>query len=134
MAEVGIFFPIFLFQLSIFYFFLPEALRCCSLQPIFLFCQDHVLFTPIHLIGVLCPFPQVLSALSSLASLFYRSAVRICSSLFLFLNGVLSTLFISVVFFSRNGLTFSRLFGLTHLSKKQLSFTSSSSVSLRCHP
>ena len=32
---------------------------------------------------------------------------------------------ISVVYFSRNGLTFSRFFGFTHWSKKQLSFTSS---------
>ena len=36
MAELGIFFNILLFQLSIFYFFLPEALCCCSLQTFFL--------------------------------------------------------------------------------------------------
>ena len=37
--------------------------------------------------------------------------------------------------FSRNGLTSSRFFGFTHWSKKQLSFTSSLSLSLflRCH-
>ena len=35
-AEVGIFFNILLFQLSIFYFFLPEALCCCFLQTFFL--------------------------------------------------------------------------------------------------
>ena len=44
---------------------------------------------------------------------------------FLFANGVLSTSFISVVFFSWYGLTFARFFGITRLSKKQLSFTSS---------
>ena len=43
-AEVGIFFSILLSQLSIFYSFVPEALWCCSLLPIFLFCHDSVLF------------------------------------------------------------------------------------------
>ena len=42
---------------------------------------------------------QVLFILSSLASLFNSSAVRICSSLFLFSNGVFSTLFIFVAYF-----------------------------------
>ena len=51
---------------------------------------------------------QVLFYLSILASLFYRSAVRICSSLFLFSNGVFSTLFISVVFLSFNLFNLSR--------------------------
>ena len=37
---------------------------------------------------------------------FNRSAARSCSSMFLFANGVFSTSFIFVVFFSRNGLTF----------------------------
>ena len=50
-----------------------------------------------------------------------------CSS---FSNGVFSTSFISVVFFSQNGLPFSRFFGFTRLSKEQLSFTSSLSLSL----
>ena len=49
-------------------------------------------------------------------------------SLFLFANGVFSTSFISVVLFSCNGLTFSRFFGFTCSSKKQLSFTSSLSL------
>ena len=35
-------------------FFIPEALCCCSLRPIFLFCQDHVIFVVIHLTRVLC--------------------------------------------------------------------------------
>ena len=51
---------------------------------------------------------QVLFILSSFVSLFNRSADRSCSSLFLFANGVLSTSFISVVFFSRSGWTSSR--------------------------
>ena len=41
-AEDGIFLSILSFQWYIFYFFLPEALWCCSPQPIFLFCQDRV--------------------------------------------------------------------------------------------
>ena len=94
-----LFFSILLFQWSIFYFSLPEALRRCSFHPSSRFVKDHVLFMPIHLTGVLCPFAQVLFALSSLASHFYRSAVRICSSLFLFSNGVFSTSSIFVVFF-----------------------------------
>ena len=57
--------------------------------------------------------------------LFNRSAARSCSSLFLFSNGVFPTSFISIVFFSQNGLTFAWFFGFTHWSKKQLSFTSS---------
>ena len=84
------------------------------------------LFLPyLVLTGVLCPFVQVLFALSSLASLFNRSAARIWSSLIPFLNrsgsniylpfnlkvsqcslslvsnGVFSTLFSFVLFFSR---------------------------------
>ena len=98
-TEVGILFSILLFQLSIFYSFVPEASQCCSFHPSFHSVKDHVLFMPIHLTGVLCPFAQVLFALSSLASLFYRSAVRICSSLLLFSTGVPSTLFFFVVFF-----------------------------------
>ena len=35
--------------------FVLEALWCCSLQPIFLFCQDRVLFVLILLTGVSCP-------------------------------------------------------------------------------
>ena len=102
---------------------------------------------------------QVLFILSSLVSLFNRSAVRIWSSLIPFLNrrvfniylpfnlkvsqcslslvsnGEFSTSFISIVFFSRNGLTLFKVRGFTRLSKKQLSFTSSLSLlfSLRCH-
>ena len=81
------------------------------------------------------PSAQVLFILSSLVSLFNRSVDRSCSSLFLFASGVLSTSFISIVFFSRNVLIFSRFFGFTRLSKKQLSFTSPLSLpfSLRCH-
>ena len=43
-AEVVIFFSVILFRRSIFYSFIPEALWCCSLRPIILFCQDHVIF------------------------------------------------------------------------------------------
>ena len=63
----------------------------------------HIMF--IILTGVLCPFAQILFILSSFASLFNWSAIRICSSLFLLSNGVFSTSFISVVFFYRNCLT-----------------------------
>ena len=55
--------------------FLPEALWCCSFHPSSRFVKDHVLFMPIHLTRVLCHFAQVLFALSSLSSLFNRSAV-----------------------------------------------------------
>ena len=51
-------------------------------SPIMSNCEGHVLFMLIHLTGVLCSF-QVLPIISSRASLFNRSAVRICSSLFL---------------------------------------------------
>ena len=57
------------------------------------------------------------------SSPFNRNATRIGSFLFLFLYGVLSTLFISVAFF----LSFVQPFkvrGFTRLSMKQLSFTS----------
>ena len=105
-------------------FFVLEALRCCSFHPSSHFVKDCVLFMIVHLTGVLCPFAQVPFALSSLASLLNRSASRICSYLLLFLNGLLSTSFISVVLFSQSGLTSSRFFGFTHSSKEQLSFTS----------
>ena len=98
-VEVGIFFSILLFQLSIFYFFLPEALWCCSLQPVFLFCQDRVLFLVYAFNRSVVSSAQVLSILSSFISLFNRSAARIGSSLFLFSNGGFSTFFIFVVFF-----------------------------------
>ena len=70
-AEVGIVFYIRLSQLSLLYSFVPEALWCCSLQPIFLFCQDRVLFVLILLTGVSCllfeffPFCQVLPPFST---------------------------------------------------------------------
>ena len=79
--------------------FVPEALWCCSLQPIILFCQDRVLFLVYTFNRSVVSSAQVLFAFSSLASLFNRSVVRICSSLFLFPHGVLSTLFFFVVFF-----------------------------------
>ena len=90
-------------------------------------CPNYITLIPSLscLTGVLCPFVQVLFALSSLASLFNRSAARIWSSLIPFLNrsvfniylpfnlkvsqcslslvsnGVFSTLFSFVLFFSR---------------------------------
>ena len=97
-AEVGIFFSILLFQWSIFYSFFR---RHC----------DVALFTHHLELWGSCSFhaypfsrsvvssAQVLFILSSLASLFNRSAARICSSLFLISNRVLSTLFISVALF-----------------------------------
>ena len=81
-AKLGIFFPIILFQLSIFYFLLPEAFWCCSLQPIFLFCQDRVLFLVYPFNRSVVSSAQVLSILSSFISLFIQSVVRICNSLF----------------------------------------------------
>ena len=95
-------------------------------------CQDHILsFANPFSTRVLCFQSSIFSSyqvLIQLLFLFNRSVARSCSSLFLFSNGVFSTSFISVVFFSRNGLTFSRFFGFTHWSKKQLSFTSSLSL------
>ena len=49
-----------------------------------------------HIIRSVVPFVQVLFALSSLASLFNRSAVRICYSLLPFPTGLLSILFFLV--------------------------------------
>ena len=69
------------------------------LQPIFLFCQDRVLFLVYPFNRSVVSFCSSSFVLSSLSSLFNRSANRIGSFLFLFLNGVLSTLFLSVVFF-----------------------------------
>ena len=104
---------------------------------------SEIFLTPcsIHSIvpeAVCCEFIKYLLILSSSYSipfLFNQSAARSCSSLFLFTNGVFSTLFFSVAFFLSFCAAFSRFFGLTRLSKKQLSFTSSLSLpfSLRCH-
>ena len=44
-AEVGIFFSILLFQLSIFLFFRSGGIVVLFFSPIFLFGQDHVLFS-----------------------------------------------------------------------------------------
>ena len=107
-------------------FFISFKPECCP--------RSFLPLVSIHSIvteAVYCDFIKYLLILSSSYSipfLFNRSAARSCSSLFLFSNGVFSTSFISVVFFSRNGLTFSRFFGFTRLSKKQLSFTSSLSL------
>ena len=108
------------------------------------------------------PAFRIFPILPSFASLLRRSAAQIISFLillYLVLTGVVSIYilpfnlkvfrnvlcpsFLTECFqichlrysFSRNGLTFSRFFGLTRLSKKQLSFTSSLSLlfSLRCH-
>ena len=75
-TEVGIFSSILLFQLSIFCFFLLEALWSCSLQPIFLSCQDRVWFVLIHLTGVSRPlfkYPLILSRSCSIPSISNRS-------------------------------------------------------------
>ena len=113
-----------LFALSI----LPSLFNRSAVLDFFLTpCSIHSIVPE----AVCCDFIKYLLILSSSYSipfLFNRSAARSCSSLFLFSNGVFSTLFISVVFFSRNDLTFSRSFGFTRLSKKQLSFTSSLSL------
>ena len=97
-------------------------------SPVTLLCQDHVLFLVYPFSRSVVSSAQVLFILSSLVSLFNRSVVRICSSLFLFPNGE---------FFNFDHLrgiipfklfNFSRFFGFTSLSKKQLSFTSSLSL------
>ena len=77
-----------------------------------------------HLTEVLCPLLKFFSSyqvLHNFSTGVLPEVVFPCSS---FLTSVFSFV-VSVVFFSRNGLTFSRFFGLTRLSKKQLSFTSS---------
>ena len=63
------------------------------------FVKDNVLFMPIQLTGVSCPLLKFFSSYQVFASLLNRSATRIDSFLFLFLNRVLSTFFISVAFF-----------------------------------
>ena len=68
-------------------------------SPIFLFGQDRVLFSVYPFNRSVVPSAQVLFILSSLASFLNRSAVRICSSLFLFPTGVFSTLFFLVALF-----------------------------------
>ena len=101
----------------------PEAVYCCFHQV-----SPHLvkfMFNSFRLQSECCPNYIILNP--SL-SCFNRSGFNIYlalqpqgfsqCSLFLFSNGVFSTSFISVVFFSRNGLTFSRFFGLTRLSKK----------------
>ena len=117
------------------------------------FVKDHVLFMPIHLTGVLCPFAQVLFALSFLVHLVLTGVLACTScplkpfscvfqptgflwcSLFLFSNGGFQLCSSSLYSFFQICSTFSRFFGFTHWSKKQLSFTSSLSLpfSLRCH-
>ena len=78
---------------------IPEALWCSSLQPIFLFCQDHVLF-------LTYPFNRSVVSLLLKFSHFIKSCIPSQPEcypdrflLFLFLNGVLWTLFSSVVSF-----------------------------------
>ena len=123
------------------FFFIPFLLllqRLCDVvlfNPSSRFIKDHVLSFAYPFNRSVVSSAQVLFILSSLVSLFNQSADRSCSSLFLFSNGVFSTSFISIVFSSRNVLTFSRFFGFTRLSKKQLSFTSylPLPLSLRCH-
>jgi len=81
-VEVGIFFSILLFQLSIFYFFRSRSLVVLLFSTHHPIRQRSCFFMPILLTGVLCPFVQVLFILSSLASPFNRSAAWICYSLF----------------------------------------------------
>ena len=71
-----------------------------------LVCQDHVQFLPFT-VGVL---PEIVLPCSSFLTECFQLRHLRCMLL-------------------SNGLTFSRFFGLTRLSKKQLSFTSSSSSS-----
>ena len=85
---------------------------------IILSCEDHDLFMLILVTGVLCPLLKSFSSYQVFASLLNRSATRIGSFLFPFLNGVLSTLFISVAFFLAFCSTFARFFGFTRLSKE----------------
>ena len=79
-AEDGICFSILLFQLSIFYSFIPEASWGWYFQPIFSDCQDHVLIVLILLTGVLCPLLKFFSP--------YRA-------LHLFSTGVQSEIFLT---------------------------------------
>ena len=83
-------------------------------------CEDHDFFMLIHLTGVLCPFAQVLFHL-------IKSCISFLPEAF---NFVHRRCFLSFKFFN-----FSRFFGFTRLSEKQLSFTSSLSLlfPLRCH-
>ena len=78
-TEVGIFFSILLFQLSIFYSFVPEALWCCFFSHHLEWCSFRAYPSNRSVVSSL----QVLFIWSSHASLFNRSDVRICSSSFL---------------------------------------------------
>ena len=79
---------------------------CSGVIVVLLFSTHHLVLSKIMFFSCLSILPecfalfaQVLFILSSLVSLFNRSADRSFSSLFLFSNGVFSTSFISVVFF-----------------------------------
>ena len=85
-AEVGIFFYILLSQWSIFYFFLPEELCCCSLQPFFLFLLGHCSFRAYPFNRSVVSFCSSFFILSSLSSLFNQNATRIGSSFSSFLT------------------------------------------------
>ena len=81
---------------------------------------SFLFFLYLVLTGVLCPFAQVLSVHQ--ASHIFPTGVlfEFVSSLFLFSNGVFSTLFIFVVFFLHFAQPL-KVRGFTHWSKKQLS-------------
>ena len=113
-----------LFELSIFYSFVSEALWCWSSQPIISFVKDHVISFCLSIQPECHVLHSSSLILSSFASRLNRSAARIWSSLIPFLNrrvfniylpfnlkvsqcslslvsnGVFSTLFSFVLFFS----------------------------------
>lgn len=132
--EVGICFSILLFQLSIFYSFVPEALKCCSFQPIISFVKDHVLFVLIHLTGVLCPLLKFFHFIKPCISF----QPECCSNLFFLVLFFLTECFQLRSFSLHSFFQFVQPLkarGFTRLSNKQLSYTSSLSLpfSLRCH-
>ena len=118
---------LFPFQRSNFYSFVPEALWCCSIQPIILFVK--IMFNSFHLQLEWCPNYIIL--ISSL-SCFNRSGFQCLSCHVSSLFSSYSLLLLSNrVFFNFDHLrgiipfklfNFSRFFGFTRLSKRQLSF------------
>ena len=105
-AEVVIFFSVPLSQQSSFYSFVPQALWCCSIQPIISFLSKSMFFPLlIHSTGVLCPLLKFFSSYQVLhlfSSGVLFEFVLPCSS---FLTKCFQLRSSPLFFFSQNGLT-----------------------------
>ena len=149
-AEVVIFFFVPLSQHSSFYSFVPEAVWCCSLHPSSHFVNIMFFSLLIRLAGVLCPLLKFFYLIKSCIS-FQPECLHVllvhCYHFLMSFNlqgshNVACSLCLTECFQSCSSPLYSlfqfvkppKVRGFTRLSKKQLCFTSSSSVSLRCHP